>query len=612
MAKSPVAPSESSSAVRAVGKARVSLLFVLLAALAVCLIVSWMTRGAMAHLPFLNGGSSISAAPSSLVDLRPWQTAQTLAAMAVTTEENEYAHQAEHLADHEVDQAFAAALRQAGLNAQHRTLTGEALALKQKIAQLEQLQKQDQDLVNKLSAASSAAASGQQKTAAGSDALQVAKAQLGLDNDELADAQRDLERASGDESARIQDELTAHEQSMRKFDSQVASGQIAVVSVAKNHTLAARIKAWFSQRQRSALLKQGEQQALDDARSLTAQHDALEARENSAGTANRADGTDAQLANLRDRSTEREILSIDDDRIQTEQQLASVYGKWDAQVQLQHRIVLHLILSSLMVILFIMVAVLLCDGVVRRIMARPSLDRRQMRTLRNILELAIQVIGAVLILLVVFGSPRQTPTILGLTTAALTIALQDYIVAFLGWFTLMGKNGIHVGDWVEINSVGGEVVEFRLMTTTLLETGGLAGQGLPTGRRITFMNSFAIRGQYFNFSTTGQWMWDEIVATVPASADMHALAQTVEEVVGEETRENARLAEREWRQGTHNAGLRRVDASPVVNLRPSGAGIELHVRYVTPAAARFEVRNRLYQQVIELLHAPEAAAQEQR
>ena len=64
-----------------------------------------------------------------------------------------------------------------------------------------------------------------------------------------------------------------------------------------------------------------------------------------------------------------------------------------------------------------------------------------------------------LILLVIFGTPRETPTILGLATAALTIALQDFIIAFLGWFVLIGKNGIHVGDWVEINGVGGEVIE---------------------------------------------------------------------------------------------------------------------------------------------------------
>ena len=49
----------------------------------------------------------------TLVDLRPWQTAEALAPLAVTAEETEYAHEAERLADHEVDQAFASALRQA-------------------------------------------------------------------------------------------------------------------------------------------------------------------------------------------------------------------------------------------------------------------------------------------------------------------------------------------------------------------------------------------------------------------------------------------------------------------------------------------------------------------
>ena len=314
-----------------------------------------------------------------------------------------------------------------------------------------------------------------------------------------------------------------------------------------------------------------------------------------------------RLANLRDRSVERQILSIDDDRIQTEQQLAATYTKWEAQVKLQHQIVLHLILQSLIVILLILMGMLVCDTLVRRLMAHPAIERRQMRTLRSVLELSIQAVGVVLILLVIFGSPQETPTILGLATAALTIALQDYIIAFLGWFVLMGKNGIHVGDWVEINGVSGEVSEIGLMTTTLIETGGLADQGLPTGRRISFMNGFAIRGQFFNFSTAGQWMWDEITISVPATADMHSVMEEVHKAVIEETRENSRLAEKEWKGVTRDEGLARFGAEPVVNLRPSSSGVDLQIRYVTPAFARFEMRNRMYQRVAELLHEQSAA-----
>ena len=63
---------------------------------------------------------------------------------------------------------------------------------------------------------------------------------------------------------------------------------------------------------------------------------------------------------------------------------------------------------------------------------------------------------------------------------------------------------------VEIDGVGGEVVELGLFRTWLLETGNWTAHGHPTGRRVSFLNGYAIRGKYFNFSTVGQWMWDEI------------------------------------------------------------------------------------------------------
>ena len=180
------------------------------------------------------------------------------------------------------------------------------------------------------------------------------------------------------------------------------------------------------------MIEQALVEAQNDVRSFTGEHNALEASTNAAAAANASPDRATRLASLKDRSVERQILTIDDDRIQTEQQLAAVYGRWVAQVNLQHQIVLHLILQSLTVILLILAAMLLCDALVRHIMERPAIDRRQMRTLRSILTLSIQMLGAALILLVIFGPPKETPTILALATAALTIALQDYILAFFG------------------------------------------------------------------------------------------------------------------------------------------------------------------------------------
>ena len=140
---------------RMLGRARFLSLLVLLVVLAMCFGFSWTTRDAMVHLPFLKGQKPqhdlAASSQTTIVDLHPWQIAQALTPLAVSREEVEYAHEAERLADHEVNQAFATSLRQAG--APHVAPTGEAVELSQKVTQLQQTVKDDQGRVRSLTPA---------------------------------------------------------------------------------------------------------------------------------------------------------------------------------------------------------------------------------------------------------------------------------------------------------------------------------------------------------------------------------------------------------------------------------------------------------------------------
>jgi small-conductance mechanosensitive channel len=599
---------------RMLGRGRFLSLLFLLGGLIVCLAFSWTTRDALAHLPFLKvqktQHDAAASSQNTLVDLHPWQIAQALAPLAVSKEEEEFAHEAERLADHEVNQAFAASLRQA--SERRLTPTGEALELSQKVTQLQETAKEDQAQLRSLTPAPGSSAN-----AGSADDLKIAQAQLDLDQDELKDAQQDLARASGDERTQIQQELAAHEAAVSKTNAQSGSdSQIAVLSTRQYGTLAGRLEAWSSQRSRYELIQQAKQQAQADAASLTLQHNALEAQANTSSAAAAASPSKpaagnaspeaAKLANLQQRREQRQLLSIYDDRIQTQQQLAGVYSKWGAQVMLQHRILTHLTLRSLAAVAFILICAILFEAVGINLLERRKLDRRRLQTLRTILRLSVQLVGIICVLLVTFGVPSQISTILGLATAGLTVALQSFILAFFGWFILMGKNGIRVGDWVQINGVAGEVVEINLFRTTILENSDWADKGHPTGRRATFINNFAVTGQFFNFSTVGQWMWDEMSISIPASAETYAKVALINQAVLEETQQDARLAEEEWKRVPRKNGLNQVSASSSVNMRPAGSGVDILVRYVTRASDRLEVRNRLYERVIDVLHKPQA------
>jgi small-conductance mechanosensitive channel len=576
------------------GPARFVSLLILVAVLVVCVGLFWTTRDAMAHIPFFRGQGTqarmASSTQPSLVDQHPWQIAQALAPLAVSKEEEEYAHEAERLADHEVNQAFATSLRQA--SALHPALSGEAVELSARVAQLQQTAKEDQARVHNLTSAPG-----------NEEDVKIAQAQLDLDVDELNDAQHDLARASGDKRDQLQQELAAHEAAVNKTNAQSGSGsQVASISTRQYGTLAGRIGAWFSQRSRYQLILQAVEQAKADAAGLTVQHNALEAQ---VDTTPQATAAADRLADLQRKREQRQLLTLFDDRIQTNQQLAAVYGKWAAQVQLQHRIVTNLAMRSLAAVALVLILAILCEAVGTHLLERRDYDRRRMQTMRLLLRSSVQLTGAVCVLLLTFGVPKEISTILGLATAGLTVALQSFILAFFGWFILMGRNGIRVGDWVEINGVAGEVVEINLFRTTILENREWAAKGHPTGRRATFINNFAVTGQFFNFSTVGQWMWDEIVINLPSSADTYAKAVQLGAAIAEETREDAERAEHEWKRMPMKSGMGRQSAATSVNLRPSGAAVDVLIRYVTRASDRLTVRNRLYERVMDVLHKPE-------
>jgi small-conductance mechanosensitive channel len=580
--------------------------------LILCVVGSVMTRGAMENLPFLKGGGDVQG---GLVDQRPWQTAEALAGLAVSAEERVLAREAERLADHEVDRAFAQALRQA--SAETRELKGEALVLQQRVTELQGMVKDDQALVKELTAK---AGSDGQADAQAADDLEVAKAQLGLDGDELSDSLGDLAQQSGDVRGKIQQELSAREAAMKKYDSAINAGadgvgQAAVLVSAQFGTLAGQVSAWWGQRSRERLVAQAERQALEDGARLSEEHGKLEAKAKAAeaqgtGTATSSAGRVKMLQRL---AARRSILSILDDRMGAQQQLAVAYGRWVRQVQLQRGITVHLMLQSMVWIAGIVLATILLGWGLQRMLDRMSQDRRQRQTLRTILNLGTQLVGLVLVLLVVFGAPNQTPTILGLATAGLTVVFQDFILAFCGWFVLMGRNGIRAGDWVEIEGVGGEVMEIGLFRTWLLETGNWTANGHPTGRRISFLNGFAIKGKYFNFSTTGQWMWDEIKVTIPAGAQAYPLIERIREAAVKATAEDVEIAEKEWKQASHlqedGEGLSQFSATPSVDLRPAGLGVDAVVRYVTRAGARLETRNKLFGVVVELMQKAREAGE---
>ena len=606
---------------------------VLLALLAVALTALFFTRNRGDYLAAGRAVLSSSRQPSGLVETRPLDTAEQLAPLAVAHTEQEYAWEALRLGDHSVDLAFDAAMRDAAENP--TPVTPQTRELSARIKAADATVAADEDRVTNLTQ-QLAKARGSEKDSLMAE-LGVAQAQVALDRDELEDAHQDLIRAGGDKQATIGQQLDQHEASdvhsaiLHPGEAGNHSPATPSIELTQSKSVVAQFQAWLSLRSKANLLIHAQQEARTRIARLSASHEASEkelheeksqkkilhrhggslplrqGEENQSGSPQ----SSSALALIDHLSTDQKNLSALDKRIETEQQLAALYGNWSAFVGTREEGYLHGLCLSVCWILLIALFVVIANYWVQRLFASIASEHRQLHTIRALLLFVVQALGLLFILLVIVGIPSNLATVLALAGAGLTVAMKDFIVGFFGWFILMGKNGIRVTDWVEINGVGGEVIEVGFLHTVLLETGGWTEVGHPTGRRVSFVNSFAIEGHYFNFSTSGQWLWDEIEVQISDSSEPYAVAEAIQKIAGDETAANAKLAEAEWNRVTPSYRKRSFSAIPSLSVRPTGSGVEVLVRYITRVDERHRVRARIYRAVVELLHGkqiPESAA----
>jgi small-conductance mechanosensitive channel len=585
-------------------------------------------------------GTTTEQAP--LVDERPLQTARAMAKLAAGADEHRFADQAAELADNEVDLDFHDALRDAANHPvppspQNRELFEHA-------SQSEVDVKTDQDRVEQLKKELASASGAKQERA--QEQLDVAQAQLELDQDEANDAKEDLIRSGADPGSLIQRQFDQHQAAEHGADEKPAAAAAADIQNINYQagSLYAQFVAWRALRNKTLPLLEAQNEARQTAAKLVEKHAALEKqvtagkakqRQNPPATSQPTSGqtspgqasvqpnasqspsqpsavpatANTAVKALHRLSNDQKNLADLDKRIQDEQELANSYAGWIAVIRAHQRTALHGMFQSALFIILIVLMVYLADRSIDRRLAEMGAGTR-LHTLRAVIRFAVQAVGVLLILFVIAGAPQQTTTFLGLATAGITVAMKDFIVAFFGWFVLMGKNGLRVGDLVEINGVAGEVVEINLLRTVLLETGNWADSGHPTGRKVAFVNGYAIEGHFFNFTTSGQWLWDELTITVPPNQDPYPLLDAIQKTVAKETETNVHAAEKEWQNAASNYKVSSVSAAPMVNLRPTSSGIEVHVRYIARAQERSAIRARLNQALVELLHHREGEKKE--
>jgi hypothetical protein len=196
-------------------------------------------------------------------------------------------------------------------------------------------------------------------------------------------------------------------------------------------------------------------------------------------------------------------------------------------------------------------------------------------------------------------------TFAGLITAGLAVAMQSVLVSIVGYFFLIGKYGIRVGDRVQIGEVSGEIIELGMVRMYLMELAG-RGSSVPTGRVAAFPNSvvFQVTTGLFKQIPGVSFAWHDITLALPAEGEYESIKQKLSAAANEvlaEYREEIQRQTRELQRTTlSSAG---GDALPTVQLSYSAKGVDAHVRYPVQLAHAAEIDERMSRALLQVISA---------
>lgn len=196
-------------------------------------------------------------------------------------------------------------------------------------------------------------------------------------------------------------------------------------------------------------------------------------------------------------------------------------------------------------------------------------------------------------------------TFAGLLTAGVAVAMQSVLVSVVGYFFLIGKYGIRVGDRIQIGNVVGEVIDIGLVRMHLMELNQTGPLG-PTGRVVAFANLivFQAAGGLFKQIPGVSLAWHENTLTLPVVNDYAALKEkllaAINGVVGNYSAEISRQTN-EIAKSTAATSI--TEAAPQVQMHLTNGRMEALIRYPVHLEHAAEIDERVAQAVMKVIAA---------
>jgi small-conductance mechanosensitive channel len=285
------------------------------------------------------------------------------------------------------------------------------------------------------------------------------------------------------------------------------------------------------------------------------------------------------------------------------QQYRHNLASWRDTTRRQYREAWQVFVVRLGIVIGLLAAVFVLAEVWRRAVLRYVHEPRRRYQFLLVRTIVMWVVIVAIVGLSFVTQISSFATFAGLITAGVAVAMQSVLVSIVGYFFLIGKYGIRVGDRVQIGNVVGEVMDLGLVRMHLMEFHGEGPLG-PTGRVVAFPNLivFQATGGLFKQLPGVNLSWHEITMPLPVVSDYAALKRRLLEAVRAVTEEYRGEIERqsqEIRDMSLSGGG--VDAEAHIQMHIVDGRMQALIGYPVHSQHAADIDERVSQAVLAVL-----------
>jgi len=274
---------------------------------------------------------------------------------------------------------------------------------------------------------------------------------------------------------------------------------------------------------------------------------------------------------------------------------------WRAATQTQYSGAvksLSLRLGGLALILAIVLAV---SELWRRATFRYIHDQRRRFQFLLLRKIVVWSVVALIVALAFATEIGSLATFAGLLTAGLVVALQNVLLSIVGYFFLIGKHGLRVGDRVQVAGVSGNIIDIGLLRLHLLEVGGYGAASRATGRVVVFPNAVVFQANtgIFKQAPGSKFVWHEIRLTLAPEGDYQEAEKRMLEAVNSVFAEYKEDIERQHHHMVRELAPLTMDTpAPESRLDLTDAGLAVSLRYPVDLDNAAEIDDRITRAVL--------------